>query len=176
MDVYEEFSSQSLGTLNMVGSFKRSEMRITSDDRIVRRSPQVFLSHNNNDKRFVRSLARKLEASGLKVWLDEVQMEFGDSLIDRLSEAIDTVDVLVAVISHHSLRSSWVQHEIEIAMTQEIQQKRIKVIPLLIEKVKLPAFLEGKVYADFTNGYRRKRNISKLVRSIRLHTNSDDSA
>ena len=39
----------------------------------------VFLSHNHNDKPFVRKLARDLENHGVHYWLDEAEMKIGDS-------------------------------------------------------------------------------------------------
>ena len=50
----------------------------------------VFLSHNVNDKPFVRNLARDLENHGVKYWLDEAEIKGGDSLIvDRLVGWVD---------------------------------------------------------------------------------------
>ncbi|WHW57110.1 toll/interleukin-1 receptor domain-containing protein [Salmonella enterica] len=42
-------------------------------------SISVFLSHNHNDKPFVRKLARDLENHGVRYWLDETEMKIGDS-------------------------------------------------------------------------------------------------
>ncbi|WP_149004544.1 toll/interleukin-1 receptor domain-containing protein, partial [Escherichia coli] len=42
-------------------------------------SISVFLSHNHNDKPFVRKLARDLENHGVHYWLDEAEMKIGDS-------------------------------------------------------------------------------------------------
>ena len=42
-------------------------------------SISVFLSHNHNDKPFVRKLARDLENHGVHYWIDEAEMKIGDS-------------------------------------------------------------------------------------------------
>ena len=69
--------------------------------------PRVFLSHSHADKRFVRSLAAKLSAKKINVWIDEAEIRPGDSLIEKLRAAIDSVDVLVAVLSRASINSPW---------------------------------------------------------------------
>lgn len=150
------------------GGFSKGNVEI-SDNFIMPRRPRVFLSHSHQDKTFVRTLSSKLDSHGIKVWVDEAELRFGDSLIQRLREAIDTVDLLLTVLSNTSITSPWVEKEIEIAMNQEINGKRVKVIPLLIDDVALPGFLEGKLYADFTSQYRRKKNFKKLVNSIKAH-------
>ena len=64
--------------------FRLSDVRISEDGRIVLRSPNVFLSHSHSDKQFVRGLAEELRINDIKVWIDEMELHFGDSLIERL--------------------------------------------------------------------------------------------
>ena len=136
--------------------------------------PRVFLSYSHKDKEFVGYLTTKLEKSGIGVWLDEKELRVGESLTQKLREAIDSVDFLVAVLSRASMRSGWVQKEIEIALTEEIQTRRVKVLPLLLESVqlknslasRLPGFLEGKVYLDFRVRERWSRETQKLIDHI----------
>jgi hypothetical protein len=128
--------------------------------------PSVFLSHSHRDKPFVRSLAKHLEQFRLRVWLDEAELNVGDSLVQKLSEVIKKIDLVLAVLSKTSVKSRWVQEELQWAMSHQIARRRIKVLPLLKEECQLPAFLEGKLYADFTTPYKRKRNLTPLVQSI----------
>lgn len=51
-------------------------------------SISVFLSHNHNDKPFVRKLARDLENHSVRYWLDEAEMKIGDSLIQKLGKEL----------------------------------------------------------------------------------------
>lgn len=152
--------------------FRTEDVEVSDDGRIILRPPNVFVSHSHADKRIVRNLARQLETNNVSVWLDEAELNFGDSLIGRLRDAIDTVDVLLAVLSRNSIDSSWVQKEIEIAMTEEIQKKRVKVVPIVIDDIPLPGFLVGKFYADFRTAHKRSKNLTKLVASIQAHTGS----
>lgn len=109
----------------------------------------VFLSHSHQDKPFVRKVAADLRAAGHTVWIDEAEINVGDSLIEKISDGLEQVDFVVAVLSEASLKSSWVQKELEIASNREIEEKRVVVMPLLLGDVELPKFLKGKLYADF---------------------------
>src|SRR5262249_53535377 len=111
----------------------------------------IFLSHNHADKPFVRQLAQDLQAAGVRVWLDEAELLIGDSLIEKIRQGIDEMEYLGVILSPHSVQSGWVQREVNIAMSQEIKGKRIKVLPFVIAECELPGFLEGKLYADFRN-------------------------
>jgi len=63
-------------------------------------SPSIFLSHNNNDKEFVRILARDLDAHGIKYWIDEAEIKAGDALIAKKKAGIDHVDFTSVVLSY----------------------------------------------------------------------------
>lgn len=110
----------------------------------------IFLSHNSSDKPFVRKLANDLRRNGFYVWIDEAEIKLGDSLIQKIREGIDMVEYVGVVLSKNSIESEWVRREIDIAMNQEIEGKKIKVLPIMLEKVEPPSFLKGKLYADFT--------------------------
>jgi hypothetical protein len=126
----------------------------------------VFLSHNSRDKPWVRELAKRLTQDGVVVWLDEAELNIGDSLIDKISAAIDEMKFVAAVISRHSVQSVWVQKELSLAMSKEIKGRRVTVLPLLIERCDLPVALRDKLYADFTNPSSFDAEYRKLLRAI----------
>ncbi|HET6976340.1 MAG TPA: SUMF1/EgtB/PvdO family nonheme iron enzyme [Pyrinomonadaceae bacterium] len=126
----------------------------------------IFLSHNHADKPFVRKLASDLTKSGVKVWLDEAEILIGDSLIEKIGAGIETTAFLGAVLSTNSVGSSWVKKELEIALNEEIDGKRRKVLPILIEDCAVPSFLKGKLYADFRRPDSYKLEFNKLLKSL----------
>jgi hypothetical protein len=132
----------------------------------MRRTPTVFLSHSHADKAFVRSLAKKLGEHGIDYWLDEAEIRTGESLIQRLSDAVADVDYVLAVLSPASVRSRWVREELQQAMTRQIKGRRFRVLPVVKATCKLPAYLEGRLYRDFSSPYRRRQNTPVLIRDI----------
>lgn len=110
----------------------------------------IFMSHSSKDKPFVRKLAEDLRKSGHYVWVDEAEIQIGDSLIGKIEEGIENTEYLGVVISSSSNKSEWVTREVRIALNQEIYGKKVKVLPLLLENVEMPSFLLDKKYADFT--------------------------
>ncbi|WP_036300473.1 toll/interleukin-1 receptor domain-containing protein [Methylotenera sp. L2L1] len=111
----------------------------------------IFLSHSHADKPFARRLAADLRKAGHAVWIDEAEINIGDSLIEKIREGLDQVDFVAAIITAASVTSKWVTRELDIASNREIEENRIVVLPLLVEYVELPGFLKGKFYGDFTD-------------------------
>jgi hypothetical protein len=126
----------------------------------------IFLSHNVRDKSFVRDLARDLENHGVKYWLDEAEIKVGDSLIEKIRSGLDEVEYVAVILSPNSSASPWVQREMDVAMTQEINGKKVKVLPIMYQKCELPGFLLGKLYADFTEAAKYEDSFERLVKSI----------
>ena len=62
--------------------------------------------------------------------------------------------------------NTWVQRELDVAMNQEIQGKRVKVLPILLKDCDLPGFLVGKFYADFRDPEIYERSLSLLLRKL----------
>lgn len=126
----------------------------------------VFLSHSSKDKFFARKLAETLSSYDVRVWIDEAELKIGDSLVGKISTAIDKADFVAAILSHNSVRSNWVTKELQLAMTQEIEGRRVKVLPILIERCEIPEFLSDKVYADFTDPDDSDGPLSKLLHAL----------
>lgn len=126
----------------------------------------VFLSHNSADKPFVRRLATSLQASGHVVWLDEAEINIGDSLVEKIREGLDKVDFVAVVLSQNSIESTWVQRELDISSNREIAEKRVILLPLMLQHVEIPGFLYGKRYGDFTSEDLYEYSLSELLKAL----------
>lgn len=114
---------------------------------------QIFISHSSVDKPFVRRLSRRLQQEGYQVWLDEHELIPGDRLATKVSEALDSSNVVLVVVSAAAVKSKWLAFELNKA-TERMIQGRCRVIPVVIEKVSLPPEVMGLLYADFTTSFK----------------------
>ncbi|MHA7000281.1 toll/interleukin-1 receptor domain-containing protein [Aeromonas schubertii] len=126
----------------------------------------IFLSHSHADKPFARKLATSLRSAGHGVWIDEAEINIGDSLVEKIREGLDQVDYVAAILSQASIGSPWVTRELDIASNREIEEGRVVVLPLLVEKVDLPGFLKGKFYGDFTDEEQYEQMLELLLRKL----------
>lgn len=117
-------------------------------------------------KEIVQPLAKFLAGHGVDAWIDEGEMDAGDSTVERLADGTLEVDFVVAVLSKHSIDSTWVRQELSWAMTDEIEGRRLKVIPILKDDLRIPSLLRDKIYADFSKPHRRPNARAQLLRAI----------
>lgn len=110
--------------------------------------PRAFISYSHRDQEFVLALVAELQAQDVRVWIDQVELDIGDSLIERISEAIAEEDFVVAVISPHSVESSWCKKELSLAVTEGINNKHVKVLPVRLGEVEMPPMLADLKWGD----------------------------
>lgn len=108
----------------------------------------VFLSYAHADRAFADRLAGALSLLEIPLWVDLRELRIGDSIIERVSQAIADGDFLLAIVSPASLRSSWCQQELAWAATHGIGGHRIVVLPIRYQGAAMPAMLADRYWAD----------------------------
>jgi tetratricopeptide (TPR) repeat protein len=125
----------------------------------------VFISYNHRDKDFVRRLVGDLRSRGVQIWLDEWEIGVGESIVQRVSEGIDTSAYLAAVLSPNSVDAPWARYELDSAMMKHLSAERgITVLPLVIADCEIPLSLRHIKYADFRRSY--EYGLQQLLRAI----------
>lgn len=113
----------------------------------------IFISYSHENKKFVDKIAAHLIKHKARVWIDRWELNVGDSIIDKIQEAIQDSDALIIVVSKASMASQWCKKELSSGFLRELEEKRIIVLPVLIEDSDMPVFLRGKKYADFRKDF-----------------------
>jgi hypothetical protein len=113
-----------------------------------RGQPRAFISYSHQDEAFVLGLVQRLKERGIGVWIDRVDLVIGDSLIRRIGDAIHDEDFVIAVISEHSVKSSWCEKELSLAVTHGIQSKQVKILPVRLDAVTLPSFMVDTLWVE----------------------------
>jgi predicted peroxiredoxin len=132
----------------------------------------AFISHSTKDKPFVRKLAADLVSSGVRVWLDEQQILVGDSIPEKIAQGLAESDFFLIVTSRNSVDSQWVKKELNTALVQEIERRKVTVLPIKLDETRMPDSIKDKLYADFTGPY--EEGLSKLIKSIKAREVTDD--
>jgi len=102
----------------------------------------LFLSHGTPDKEWVRALQKKLEAEGLRAFLDEKELKPGGNWVIGLSDGLKNSRFLILIITRETLSRPWVVQEWTGYMAKYGPTGRI--IPVLLdprEKIDLPPIL-----------------------------------
>jgi len=134
-----------------------------------RKHPTVFISYSHQDKGFARFVAQQLRDEGARVWVDEGELQVGQSLLATIGKAVNRVKFVLAIISKHSIRSRWVGKELAIAMQKELGGRTVVVIPLRIDDCRMPDFISDKLYCDLSpSSHDWETQFSMLFRAVGL--------
>ena len=98
----------------------------------------VFLSHNGADKATVEQLAHRLEAAGLKPFLDKWHLIPGEPWQEALEAALDA-SATVAVFVGPTGVSPWHNEELRAALNTRVRDDKYRVIPVLLPGATMPA-------------------------------------
>lgn len=109
---------------------------------------QVFVSYARADKDIARKVATALRDAGLLVWIDAWELAVGDSIGPRIDQAIASSDVLLVLLSKSAVASKWVQKELSAALSGELRDRAITVVPALIEDCDIPPLLADRLFLD----------------------------
>ena len=86
--------------------------------------PKIFLSHNKNDKDFIKLLADELRPARIDVWYDDWEIPPGASLRGKIfEEGIPKCDLFFVYLTENSIDSKWVRQELDAAFVTELEGK-----------------------------------------------------
>lgn len=131
----------------------------------------IFISYSHADATFVNKLAAHLVKSNAHVWVDSWELNVGDSILDRVQRAIQESGALLIVLSKASVSSEWCRKELNAGLIRELDEKRVVVLPILVEDCDIPIFLREKMYADFRANF--NVGLKALIEAIARVTNLD---
>jgi GTPase SAR1 family protein len=118
----------------------------------------VFLSHNSKDKAAVEAIAKQLKAVGIRPWLDKWDLAPGDTLMDALERAINTIPCAALCFGPADV-GKW--HILEIrAYLEKWASGDARLIPLILPGVDktpdLPLFARQTLWVDMRHWQREQ--------------------
>lgn len=114
---------------------------------------QIFISHDTeSDGDFANRLAGDLERLEVDVWIAPSSIRPGEEWIDAIGRGMEESTHFTLVSTPRAYDSSWVRKEYNVALMLEADNQ-IEVIPLEVEKAKIPLFLRVFQFVRFSEGY-----------------------
>ena len=93
----------------------------------------VFICHASEDKpNVVRPLHEALKAANVSSWLDEAEIQWGDSITQKVNEGLASSRYVIVVLSEAFLNKNWPQRELNAVLNIEASSGEVKVLPLLV--------------------------------------------
>ncbi|MCG7994265.1 MAG: toll/interleukin-1 receptor domain-containing protein [Candidatus Thiodiazotropha taylori] len=131
----------------------------------------VFISYSHADGFIVNKLAAHLVKHNANVWVDTWELNVGDSILNRVQDAIQESSALLVILSKASVESEWCKKELSAGLMRELDEKRVVVLPILVEDCEIPLFLREKMYADLRGDF--NKGLHSILDAIAKVTNAD---
>ncbi len=109
---------------------------------------RMFISYSHEDVKQVKSFAWQLSLRGFDLWMDEKDISGGSNFTTEILKGIHNSDIYLVFISAHSVESSWVNAEIDFAMKEKIERKKLKIVPILLDDTEIPVPISNIDYID----------------------------
>src|SRR5438045_1468739 len=78
-----------------------------------------FISYSSLDENFAERLYSDLQDSGIRCWYAPEDLKIGEEIRVGIDQSIRLHDKLLLVLSETSVKSQWVQQEVETALAKE---------------------------------------------------------
>lgn len=132
----------------------------------------AFISYSRQDREFTDRLVADLNAAGVRTWRDVDSLNPGEDWASALKNGVRQADILLFVVSRHSVKSQWTTYEVELALTKMFTV----VIPLILDSAaieKLPQNLKAIQGIDFQTDYTAAFN--KLLKALPEEVRQEES-
>lgn len=130
----------------------------------------VFISYSFQDTEIKDKLKNILQSGGIECYDAVHDEDYGNSLPDKLSKAIDNSNFLVAILTQHGSSSTSVSGEIAYA-----KRAGKRIIPMVENGVTVPIFLQGTEQIKFTTDT-IDATCKRISKFITAHQQNKDDA
>lgn len=87
-----------------------------------------FISYSSKDEELAQKIHADLQNKGIRCWFAPEDLKIGDKTRSVIHESIRVYDKLLLIISENSIKSQWVEDEVESALGKEREQKNKPVL------------------------------------------------
>jgi hypothetical protein len=117
-----------------------------------------FISYSSRDAAVAQRLHADLQDNGVRCWFAPEDLKIGDAFRSRIDESIQVYDRLLLILSESSVKSRWVQTEVETALEKEGNENRTVLFPIRIDE----AVMQSQ--GGWAAAIRRQRHIGDFRR------------
>jgi uncharacterized protein YjbI with pentapeptide repeats len=138
-----------------------------------------LLRCTSEDQAFAERLHADLQNRGIRCWIVPRGSERGMVVSVSNDEVLRFYDKLVLVLSEHTVASHWVQHEVEVALSKELNSQQRFLYPIRLDKAVLDSTenwaiqLQHRSIADFSRWKEHdayQKAFTQLLRELKAVT------
>jgi TIR domain len=112
-----------------------------------------FISYSAKDTPFAERLYADLQSKGVRCWYAPEDLKIREKIRVGIDQSIRVHEKLLLILSRYSVKSEWVEKEVETAMERERRENRIVLFPIRPDDAVM------KIENGWPADVRRSRNI-----------------
>lgn len=128
--------------------------------------PKVFISYTAQDTEIANIILNRLQQAGFEPWNTPIESDSLYSIKSAIRNQIYSSDYYIMLISKASLDSTWVQYEMEQAISKEWLQREITVLPIKIEPCNMPTYLKKLQWLDLSKNF--EKGLEKMIEQLEM--------
>ncbi|QVK20847.1 toll/interleukin-1 receptor domain-containing protein [Mycoplasmatota bacterium] len=117
---------------SLVYDFLFRDITIVDKD-INKNERYVFISYCTEDEKLARKVKSVLEQNGYRTWFAPDNIKYGSSYAESIEDAISYSSCFLALLTDRSIKSRWVEKEIDRAVNHGTI-----IIPVIVDDITLP--------------------------------------
>lgn len=131
----------------------------------------VFVSYRSSDRAWAMSLVARLEGVRLRVFIDQQELEVGQSLAKQLQSALTRSRAAVVLVSQGWIDSPWCQQESDVLLDRALKDRNFPLVPLRLDDSQMPALLNSRLWIDFKGMPRAEgEGVERLIGTLLKRT------
>jgi len=140
-----------------------------------------FISYSSKDEDFAKRLYADLQTEGVRCWFAPEDLKIGQKIRPEIDEAIKIHDKLLLVLSESSVKSDWVEKEVETAFDKESKKKNTVLFPVRLDETVFSTEVawaadikRTRHIGDFRNWQNHadyKKSFDRLMRDLKAEDN-----
>lgn len=148
-------------SLNILDKAVKKILSIEEYDKI-----RIFISSSKYDSDYVKKISNNLKKYGYDVWHFEDRIKPGDSISDKINAGLKNSDIIMVFFSKYSLRSNWINSEINFAIERYYSGKS-NIIFLKLDEEELPLNIKDIPIIELKKNYEdSNKQIINCIKNI----------
>jgi hypothetical protein len=132
--------------------------------RLLTPDVHLFVCHASEDKEAALAFADFLRERGTDVWFDQWEIRVGDSIVQKIDDALSKATHLAVLLSSVSVSKPWVRRELSSTLMRQLTDNSISVLPLVLDDCAVPAILADIRFADCRGS--RESGFTEALRAL----------
>lgn len=136
----------------------------------------IFISYSSADEAFAQRIYNDLQTNGIRCWFAPQDMKAGSRIRDAIYDSIKISDKVLLILSNNSIRSQWVEEEVNVALERERKKKETILFPIRIDNTIMESSQRWVValrrtrhigdFRNWRNDEEYRKAISRLTRDL----------